>query len=94
MVKPTIGNAQRSYIDIHHHSFPHLPLFTYGVPAFLGITWLFWLSCGSLLWKSNRDWKTNQSRGWKRLLGTGYKWSTEFGPMITTIYCNLPDRAE
>jgi hypothetical protein len=93
-VQPAFGTAVRSYTDYHHHQFPKLPIFVYGWPFFLGIAYLFWLSCGSIWWQSNRELKSDLARSWRRTCGTGYRWSTEWGPQINTIYKDLPSSAE
>jgi hypothetical protein len=94
LVQATMTVARRGYIDYQHLKYPRIPQITVGVPAILFVFWVFWLSCGSIWWQSNREWKGDPARGWRRMLGTGYKWSTEWGPAIESIYTNLPTRAE
>ena len=91
LVKPQLGVAQRSYVDLTHHKFPYIPEFLFGWVGFLTVGWVFYLSCGTVWWEANRAWKTDiYTRSWKRHLGTGYKWADEWGPQVESIYTNLP----
>ena len=88
------GAARRSYIDLHHHKFPKFMPFVVGFPTVVIAFWLFFLSCGSVWWESNRVWKSDTLRSQRRLLGTGYRWANEMPPPPDTIFKNLPDEAE
>ncbi len=84
----------RAYTDYTHHKYPNLAPVSYGTVGALLLMWIFSLSAGSMWWASNREWKSDVLRSWRRTLGTGYKWSDEWGPAIDNIYVGLPNRAE
>ena len=94
MPSTTLAVARRGYTDYHHHKFPYIPQFYWAQLVFICSTWLLFLSLGSVWWESNRAWKSDTLRSWRRLLGTGYRWSDEWGPQVDTIFTNLPTRAE
>lgn len=89
-----VATATRSYTDYTHHKYPNLVVVSHGTVGALLLMWIFGLSAGSMWWSSNRELKSDILRSWRRTLGTGYKWSDEWGPVIETIYTGLPDRAE
>ena len=93
-IASTLGNSVRAYTDYHHHKYPTMTNLVMLSNGGLLAAWLLFLSAGSMWFASNREWKSDVARSWKRQLGTGYRWSDEVGPMIETIYVNLPDRAE
>eukprot|EP00744_Colponema_vietnamica_P001597 GILI01002634.1.p1 GENE.GILI01002634.1~~GILI01002634.1.p1 ORF type:complete len:100 (+),score=12.70 GILI01002634.1:34-333(+) len=83
----------RSYTDYHHIKYPVIYELALGVPAYWIMLYILFVRAGSMA--SNRNqYKEDIFRGWKRRLGTGYKWSTEWGAPIESYHKNLPSGAE
>ena len=85
--------ATRKYTDFHHRTYPTLPIITVFVPIVTVITWFAFICWGSVVYESNRLYKKNLLRSWKRRMGKGYKWSDEIGPEVKTFFKNLPTEA-
>ena len=85
--------ATRKFTDYVHREYPHWTLMAYAFPVVYLGGWVFFLRMGSV-WTKRSEYKKDLLRCWRRRLGTGYRWSDEFGPEIKSVYTNLPSRAE
>jgi hypothetical protein len=92
IAKPSTASAVRAYTDYHHHKYPIFKPFWYGITTVIITLWAFLLSSGSMWYESNRTWKADSLRSWKRRLPHGFKW--EQGPEVKSFFTNVPSGAE
>eukprot|EP00758_Cryptobia_borreli_P016510 Tbor_TRINITY_DN6113_c1_g1::TRINITY_DN6113_c1_g1_i1::g.22736::m.22736 len=85
----------RLYTDYHHMQYPVLNEIAIGVPLYFTCLYLFFFNSGQISFRSPNDPRYDLFRVWKRKLGTGYKWSTEWpAEPIESVYKNLPSKVQ
>lgn len=83
----------RAYTDFHHVKYPIMYEYAIGVPLYWIFFYCMLVRAGSM-YSGKSEYKHDTLRGWRRKLGTGYKWSTEWGAPLETFYKDLPSSAE
>lgn len=86
----TTISSKRNYTDYVHFKYPVSRVFVFGFMIYQVSMWFLHLSQGSVWWKKNREWKRDVARTWTRRMGTGYKWSNDFGPELEHMFKNIP----